>query len=98
MKNEEETILKRESRLLKNEKSWRRARIAAIFLFVVSLLSILAFYGDDLISKDERAEALGSVVIWSLFWLLIIDWLTLRIWHIDSIHFYRRRNCKNNGD
>lgn len=98
MKNEEEKILKRENRLLKNEKSWRRARIGATLLFIVSLMIILTIYGDDSISKDQRAEALGAVVIWSLFWLLIIDWLTLHLWYIDSIKLYRKRNYKNEGN
>lgn len=90
MKNREEMILKREDRLLKNEKSWRRARIGAIFLFIVFLLTILSIYGNDLISKDEKIKILMAIGGWCLFWLIIIDWLNLHLRHIDSIHFYRK--------
>ena len=98
MKNKEEIILKREDRLLSNEKSWRRARIGAVFLFVIFLIVILTLYGDDLISKDEKVKTLVAVVISCLFWIVIIDWLTLRIWHIDSINFYRKKiSTKDNN-
>jgi hypothetical protein len=93
MKTKEEIILKREDRLLKNEKSWRRARIGAVFLFVIFLIIILTIYGDDLISKDEKVETLVAVASSCLFWIVIIDWLTLRIWHIDSINLYRKKSC-----
>ncbi len=91
MKNEKDVVLKYENRLLKNEKSWRRARIGSIFLFLIFLMAILAIYRDDLMSADERRKALTAIAIWCLFWLMIIDWLTLRIRHIDSINLYRKK-------
>jgi hypothetical protein len=93
MKNKEEIILKREDCLLKNEKSWRRARVGAVFLFVIFLMVILTIYIADLILKDEKVNTFVAVAVWCLFWLLIIDWLTLRIWHIDSINLYRKKSC-----
>ena len=90
MKNKEEIILKREDRLLKNEKSWRRARIGAIFLFIVFLVAVFSIYGDDLISKDEKFKVLMAVGGWCLFWLIIIDWLSLHLRHIDSVNHYRK--------
>lgn len=90
MNNKEQIILKHDDRLLKNETSWRRARIGALILFVVFLIIILTVMRENLISKEERTEALTSVIMGSVFWLLIIDWLTLRLRHIDSINLYRR--------
>jgi type VI protein secretion system component VasK len=89
MKTEEEIILKHDNRLLKDEKSWRRARIGAGLLFLIFLIALLVIYGDDLISADERHQALIAIAIWCFFWLLIIESLTLRIRHIDSIKLYR---------
>ena len=91
MKNKEERILKRDDRLLKNEKSWRRARIGATFIFFIILITIFIIRGDNFISKDQRIEALVSITVWCFFWLLIIDWLNMRIRHIDSIKFYRKK-------
>ena len=94
MKNKEEIILKREDRLLKNEKSWRRARIGAISIFIIFLVVILvAFSGDDLISKNEKDKAIDVVLGWCIFWMVIIDFLILRIQYIDSINLYRKKNC-----
>ena len=92
MKNKEEIILKREDGLLKNEKSWRRARIGAAFLFAVFLIAMLFIYRENLTAKDERAKTLTAVGIWCFFWLLLISWLNLRIQYIDSINRYRKKN------
>lgn len=91
MKNTDEMVLKREDRLLKNEKSWRRAKIGAIFLFIVFLLTILSVYGDDLVSTDETFNVLMALGGWCLVWLVIIDWLNLHLHHIDSIKLYRKK-------
>lgn len=91
MRSKEELILRREGRLLKDEKSWRRARIGAGLLFLIFLIALLVIYGDDLISADERHQALIAIAIWCFFWLLIIESLTLRIRHIDSINLHRKK-------
>ncbi len=91
MKNKEEVVLRYEDRLLKNEKSWRRARIGAVLLFFVFLITIFIIYGDDLMSKDERYESLIVFSIWCLFWMMIFEILTLRIRHIDSVNIYRKK-------
>lgn len=95
MKTEEEIILKHDNRLLKDEKSWRRARIGAGFLFLIFLIALLVIYGDALISADERHQALIAIAIWCFLWLLIIDSLTLRIRHIDSIKLYRENKSNS---
>ena len=97
MKNKEEKILKRDDRLLKNEKSWRRARIGATFIFIIILITIFIIRGGNPVSKDQNIEALSSIIAWCFFWLLIIDWLNMRIRHIDSIKLYRKKNSSING-
>ena len=96
MKNEER-ITRYDERLLRNERSWRRARIGAIFFSVLSFIAFLFARKDDLIAGDSLSEELVVSVIWILFWLLIIDWLTLRLRHIDSINFYRHKYSGKEG-
>jgi hypothetical protein len=93
MANREQKIQKRDDCLLKNEKSWRRARIGAIFLFLVFSIMLYYICTDDFLSKDERPEGLAAIVFWFMLWLVIIDTLNLRIRYIDSIKFYRERIC-----
>jgi len=93
MSSREQIIIKREDRLLKNEHSWRRARIGAIFLSGIFIVAFLAIFWNDLISRDEAIKSLTALGIWCLFWLLLIDWLSLRIQHIDTINFYRQKYC-----
>ena len=82
-----EKIRKRDDRLLKNEKSWRRARVGVVILMLVWLLtSYLIFKSGE---AWENKELLFSCIGWTLFWIVIFDWLNLRIWHIESIKYYR---------
>ncbi len=96
MKTKEEKILKRDDRLLKNEKSWRRARIGATFIFFIIIITIFIIRSDNFTSKDLKIEAMVSITAWCFFWLLIIDWLNMRIRHIDSIKLYRKKNSITN--
>ena len=90
MKNKEEKILKRDIRLVKNEKSWRRARVGAICLSIIHILSLIIIFKEEpLLLQEESKEALVSIVAWVIFWLLIVSWLNLRLGHIDSIKLYR---------
>jgi len=82
-----EKIRKRDDRLVKNEKSWRRARVGVVILMLVWLLISYMFFksGEAL----ENKELLYTCIGWVLFWIVIFDWLNLRIWHIESIKYYR---------
>lgn len=86
----EEKILKRDDRLIKNEKSWRRARIGAICLAMIHILILVFVIKEPSILQGEK-EGLISLIIWVIFWLLLIDWLNLRLGHIDSIKLYRNK-------
>jgi isoprenylcysteine carboxyl methyltransferase (ICMT) family protein YpbQ len=86
----EEKILKRDDRLIKNEKSWRRARIGAIFLAIIHILILVFVIKEPSILQGEK-EGLISLIVWVVFWLLVIDWLNLRLGHIDSIKLYRNK-------
>ena len=82
-----EKIRKRDDKLLKNEKSWRRARVGVvIFMLVWLLISYMLFKSGE---AQESKELLYSCIGWVLFWIVIFDWLNLRIWHIESIKYYR---------
>ncbi len=89
MKNKEEKILKRDIRLVKNEKSWRRARVGAICLSIIHILILILMFKEPLLLQEESKEVLVSIVAWVIFWLLIVSWLNLRLGHIDSIKLYR---------
>ena len=84
-----EKIRKREDRLLKNEKSWRRAKVGVIMLMLFWLLGLYMLF--EFGEAQENKELLFSSIGWVLFWIVIFDWLNLRIWHIESIKYYRGR-------
>ncbi|MHC4315767.1 MAG: hypothetical protein ACYSW3_25270 [Planctomycetota bacterium] len=90
-KTEEQKIRTRDDNLLRNEKSWRRARIGAIFLSIMYVLVIVILQRDEFSSPEEQEKcfvALGKMI---LFWLLIVSWLNLRLGHIESIKLYRKK-------
>jgi hypothetical protein len=84
----EQKIINRENRLLRNEKSWHRARIGAIFLFIISIIALPSLLSSDSISRDE-----GNIGIiygfWFMLLLLSFDQANSNIHHIDSINYYR---------
>ncbi len=81
-----EKIRKRDDKLVKNEKSWRRARVGVVILVLVWLLILYTLKSGEI---PENKEGLFSCIGWVLFWIVIFDWLNLRIWHIESIKYYR---------
>jgi NADH:ubiquinone oxidoreductase subunit 6 (subunit J) len=97
MRHKEEKILMGEEHLLRRGKSWRRARVGAIALFFIFIVAAIPIYGDDTISKEERSNALNLIVIGCVFWLLIIEWLTLHIRRIDSIKLHRKIEESQSG-
>jgi undecaprenyl pyrophosphate phosphatase UppP len=98
MPDKEEAIRKRDDRLLRNEKSWRRARVGAIVLFIIFFaITISIVYTDNLESPLSEHQAIIAMAIWCVFWLLLIDWLTLRLRHIDSIKLYRKTISEKSG-
>ncbi len=82
-----EKIERRDDRLVRNEKSWRRARVGTVIFILVWLLISYMFFESGEALKDK--EVLFSCIGWILFWIVIFDWLNLRIWHIESIKYYR---------
>ena len=87
----EEKILKRDDRLIKNEKSWRRGRIGAICLAIIHILILVFVLKEPSMLQGEKEVLTSSIIIWVVFWLLLIDWLNLRLGHIDSIKYYRNK-------
>jgi len=82
-----EKIEKRDDRLVRNEKSWRRARVGVVIFILVWLLISYMFFESG--EAQENKEILFSCIGWILFWMVLYDWLNLRIWHIESIKYYR---------
>ena len=83
-------IRAKDDKLLKNEKSWRRARVGAI-IFAVLHLSTLYLYktSESFQELEENKESLLFAIGCFLFWIVVVDWLNLRISHIESIKYYR---------
>jgi hypothetical protein len=81
-------IAARDDKLLRNEKSWRRARVGAIGLLIVWAGVTFALFRSSDVLERER-EVGFAVVGWVLFWIVVIDWLNLRLAHIESIKYYR---------
>jgi len=86
MKNGEK-IRKRDDKFVKNEKSWRRSRVGVVILLLIWLLISYTLFESNEFHEDK--ELLYACIGWVLFWIVIIDTLTLRIWHIESIKYYR---------
>ena len=87
MRSKEEKIRRRDERLLKNEKSWRRARIGAICLAIIHIVCLLILKAHPL--QEGSKEGFFVLLGWAVFWMLIVSWLNLRLGHIDSIKVYR---------
>jgi hypothetical protein len=84
----DEKIIERDDKLVKSEKSWRRARIGAICLGTIYALFFLTALKER---PSFPGEAIRSLAIGSVFWLVIIDWHNLRLGHIASIKLYRSK-------
>jgi hypothetical protein len=69
-------ITARDDKLLKNEKSWRRARIGLIILAGIWLFILCIFFKS---MHSLEKEELIFVIGWFLFWIVLIDWINLRI-------------------
>ena len=92
LKSREERIRKRDERLLKQERSWKRSRIGAIFLSIIHVLILFVLKNEEFSSTEEKKESYLALGMWIIFWLLIVSWLNLRLGHIDSIKLYRKVN------
>ncbi len=90
-KTEEQKIRNRDDNLLRNEKSWRRARIGAIFLSIIHILVLVILQRDEFSSPEEQKESIVAIGKLTLFWLLIVSWLNMRLGHIESIKLYRKK-------
>ena len=97
MDNREQKIVNRENHLLRNEKSWRRARIGTMFLLIISVIAFPSLLSSDSILRDK-----GNMgIIFGFFFMLLllsIDWATSRIHHIDSINYYRDKYVGKDDD
>ncbi len=81
-------VLAKDDKFIRNEKSWRRARIGAvifalIWLYITYVMFRLAPYRG--LNKEDVFFSIG----WLLFWMVLIDWLNMRIYHIESVKYYR---------
>lgn len=93
-KTEEQKIRNRDDNLLRNEKSWRRARIGAIFLSIIHILVLVILQRDEFSSPEEQKEHIVAIGKMILFWFLIVSWLNLRLGHIESIKLYRKKESE----
>lgn len=82
-------IRARDDILLRNEKSWRRARVGAVILVLVWLVVFFTTFEFSETLKEEKE--FSFLIGWFLFWLVIVDWLNLKIRHIESIKYYRNK-------
>lgn len=93
----EQKIINRENRLLRNEKSWRRARVGVVFLFIISVITSPFLLSTDSISRDQGN--MGIIFgFYYIFLLLSFDWLNSNIHHIDSVNFYRNKYIENDDN
>jgi len=91
MVDKEQKILKRDDKLLKNEKSWRRVHIVAICFTIILILILVGINIVEYASQKEQKEDFLFMFIVLLFWLHILSGMELRLRHIESIKLYRKR-------
>ena len=92
--NKEQRIRTRDNRLLRKEKSYRRARAGAILFLVLSMI----FAAEVFLERPEieqLAESDFYTAVSVLFWLIVVDSCNMRIRHIDSIKLYRKEAESN---
>jgi uncharacterized membrane protein len=94
MVDKEEKILKRDDKLLKNDKLWRRAHIVAICFTIILILILVGNKIDKYALQKEQKEDLLFMFIWLLFWLYILTSMELRLGHIESIKLYRKKESE----
>jgi hypothetical protein len=87
----EEKILKRDDKLLKNEKSWRRARIGIFIIAPIQIFSFIICFAAPSTVKAKIDIPYAAMLAFSVFWLLVLDLLNMRLRHIDSIKLYRSK-------
>ncbi len=93
MNSREQKIHKRDDCLLRQEKSWHRARIGAICLAIFSGISLFVVKNQHL--GSDKKEVILIMTVWFLFWGLIVSYCNLKINHIDSIKLYRHNQCES---
>ena len=88
MKSREQKIIEQDDRLLRKERSWRRAFAGSIVLAIITGVGLFMIINDTSVlqEKDEIMLAIGGHL---LFWMLIAGYCDLRLRHIKSIKFYR---------
>ena len=88
MKSREQKIIEQDDRLLRKERSWRRAFVGSIFLAIMTGVALFVTISETSVlkEKDEIMSAIGGHL---LFWMLIAGYCDLRLRHIKSIKFYR---------
>jgi hypothetical protein len=94
MVNKEEKIRKRDDKLLKKEKSWRRARIGAIFLSIFHVLVLVMLQFDKFSLPKGQKKFIVGVGIYTLFLFFVVSELNLRLGHIESIKLYRKKESE----
>ncbi|MHC4693259.1 MAG: hypothetical protein ACYS67_11010 [Planctomycetota bacterium] len=94
MVDKEEKILKRDDKLLKNEKLWRRTRIVAICFTIIFILILVGNIIIEYASPGEQKENLPFMFIVLLICAHILSGMELRLGHIESIKLYRKKESE----
>ncbi|OQA00392.1 MAG: hypothetical protein BWY69_01738 [Planctomycetes bacterium ADurb.Bin401] len=87
----EEKIIKRDDKLLKKEKLWRRTRISAFICAPLQVLSAM-FCVASCSTVEERIRTIIVSFVICMGWLLILNLAYARLSHIASIKLYRSKN------
>ena len=81
-------VLAKDDKFIRNEKSWRRARIGVVIFAVIWLFIVYAVFRSAPYWELNKEDVFFSIG-WLFFWMVLIDWLNIRIYHIQAIKYYR---------
>jgi hypothetical protein len=89
----DEKIMERDSKLLKKEKLWRRARISIFISAPLGILSTMFCVASRSILKEGMDIPYATAALFTVCvgWLLVLELTNTRLRHIDSIKLYRSK-------
>ena len=83
--NNDQRLLKHETRLLRRERSYRSALLGAMFLLVVTVVGGAFVLGVE----ADIADVSRPIISMGVFWGMVIAYALAKLDHIATVRHYR---------